>query len=179
MSTLRVDNLRGQTADGTNRYIVQVVQNTPTTTTHITIIQSPPTMAEVSTTFRTTITPKFASSLLRLNFQCLIGGRNSSSIMGIKFFDITNSSNVGFSSLGTGSSRTFVNASVRTKDHDANDRDHLNMTAYQSANNTNSRTYTIQAYKEADGTMDFNMTGTDNSGCSYAPPVFTIEEIAQ
>ena len=25
MSTLRVDNLRGQTADGTNRYVVQVV----------------------------------------------------------------------------------------------------------------------------------------------------------
>ena len=25
MSTLRVDNIRGQTADGTNRYVVQVV----------------------------------------------------------------------------------------------------------------------------------------------------------
>jgi hypothetical protein len=24
-----------------------------------------------------------------------------------------------------------------------------------------------------------NMTTTDNNGCSYAPPVFTIEEIAQ
>ncbi len=34
MSTLRVDNLRGQTADGTNRYVVQVVQgNTSTQTT--------------------------------------------------------------------------------------------------------------------------------------------------
>ena len=179
MSTLRVDSIRGQTADGTNRYIVQVVQNTPTTTTHITLVQSPPTMSEVSTTMRTSITPKFASSLLRLNFQCLIGGRNSSAIMGIKFFDITNSSNVGFSSLGTGSSRTFVNASVRTKDHDNNDRHHLNMTAYQSASSTNSRTYGIFAYKESGETMDFNMTSTDNSGCSYAPPIFTIEEIAQ
>ena len=36
MSTLRVDSIRGQTADGTNRYVVQVVQentNTQTTTT--------------------------------------------------------------------------------------------------------------------------------------------------
>ena len=32
MSTLRVDNLRGQTADGKNRYVVQVVQTTTTTT---------------------------------------------------------------------------------------------------------------------------------------------------
>ena len=28
MSTLRVDNLRGQTADGTNRYVVQVLSTT-------------------------------------------------------------------------------------------------------------------------------------------------------
>ena len=36
MSTLRVDNIQGQTADGKNRYVVQVVQentNTQTTTT--------------------------------------------------------------------------------------------------------------------------------------------------
>ena len=34
MSTLRVDSIRGQTADGTNRYVVQVVQgNTSTQTT--------------------------------------------------------------------------------------------------------------------------------------------------
>ena len=33
MSTLRVDNLRGQTADGTNRYVVQVVQGSTSTQT--------------------------------------------------------------------------------------------------------------------------------------------------
>jgi len=32
MSTLRVDNLQGQTADGTNRYVVQVVSTTKTDT---------------------------------------------------------------------------------------------------------------------------------------------------
>ena len=33
MSTLRVDNLRGETADGKNRYVVQVVQGTTSTQT--------------------------------------------------------------------------------------------------------------------------------------------------
>ena len=32
MSTLRVDSIRGQTADGTNRYVVQVVSTTKTDT---------------------------------------------------------------------------------------------------------------------------------------------------
>ena len=34
MSTLRVDNLRGQTADGTNRYVVQIQQGTYATQTN-------------------------------------------------------------------------------------------------------------------------------------------------
>ena len=32
MSTLRVDSIQGQTADGTNRYVVQVVSTTKTDT---------------------------------------------------------------------------------------------------------------------------------------------------
>ena len=179
-SILKTDKIEGVTASGTVQmpagHVVQVVQTTPTSTTHITVASS--SLAEVSTTMRVSITPKFATSLLRLNFHCITGGRNSTSIMTYKFFDITNSANVGFSSLGTGSSRTFANASMRTKDSDGNDRHTLSMTAYQSASNTNARTYGIYAGIEA-GTMDFNMTATDNAGCSYAPPVFTVEEIAQ
>ena len=56
MSTLRVDSIRGQTADGTNRYVVQVVNaendtSTSTTSTSFT-----------STSVTATITPKFVSS---------------------------------------------------------------------------------------------------------------------
>ena len=179
-SRLLVDKIEGKTTASTVQMpsgsVIQVVQNTPTTTSHVTVTST--SMVEVSTTMRTSITPKFASSLLRLNFHCITGGRNTSYIMNYKFFDITNSSNVGFSSLGTGSSRTFVNASMRTTDHDGNDRHTLSMTAYQSASNTNARTYGIYSMIES-ATMDFNMTATDNAGCSYSPPVFTIEEIAQ
>jgi len=158
--------------------IIQIVRTTPSTTSSVTLASSPPNMIEFSSDNRTTITPKFATSLLRLNFSALISGQNSSAIMSMKFYDQTNNSNVGFSTLGTGSSRTFCNASFRTKDHDANDRVHLNMTAYQAASNTNARTYSIYGMIES-GTMYMNMTTTDNNGCSYCPPVFTIEEIAQ
>ena len=159
-------------------HVIQIIRTTPSTTTSITLASSPPNMIEFSAANRTTITPKFATSLLRLNFSAMISGQNSTAIMSMKFYDQTNNSNVGFSALGTGSSRTFCNASYRNKDADANDRVHLNMTAYQAASNTNARTYSIYGMIES-GTMYMNMTTTDNAGCSYAPPVFTIEEIAQ
>ena len=160
-------------------HVVQVVTNTPATTSHVTFSSSPPTMVEADTSYRTTITPKYSNSILLLNFSALIGGRNSITIMGFKFYDITNSANVGYSALGTGSNRTFVNASVRTADSDANDRHHLNMSAAVNASTTTARTYTIYVYKESGQTGDMNMTSTDNAGCSYAPPIFTITEIAQ
>ena len=182
-STLTVDNIVGATTAANVKLpagsIIQVVRTTPASTTHVTFTSTPPTMVEANTANRVTITPKYATSLLRLNFQSLIGGKNEGSIMGYKFFDITNSSNVGFSSLGSGSNRTFVNASIRDMSSDANDRSHLNMTAYQAAANTNARTYGIYVYKESGAVGNLNMTETDNAGCSYAPPVFTVEEISQ
>ena len=56
----------------------------------------------------------------------------------------------------------FGNASFRNKDHDANDRVHLNMTTYQSASNTTARTYGIYAQIEGSNTIFSNMTTTDN-----------------
>ena len=159
--------------------IIQIVRTTPATTSSVTLASSPPNMIEFTSDVRTTITPKFATSLLRLHFSALMSGQNNSAIMSFKFYDQTNNSNVGFSTLGTGSSRTFCNASYRNKDYDANDRVHLNMTAYQAASNTNARTYSIYGMIESGQTIYMNMTTTDNNGCSYAPPVFTIEEIAQ
>jgi len=187
MSTIKVNNIDSQS--GSNivvasgkvlsapGHIIQVVTNIPITTSEVTLASS--TMAELSTSYRTSITPKFSNSLLRLNFNGLISGQSTTSIMTFKFFDVTNSTNVGSSTLGTGSSRTFGNASFRNKDHDVNDRVHLNMTTYQSASNTTARTYGIYAQIEGSNTIYANMTSTDNAGCSYVAPVFTIEEIAQ
>ena len=191
MSTLTVQNIQGSSSSGNTinvasghtlhqpGTIIQIVRTTPATTSSVTLASSPPNMIEFSSANRTTITPKFATSLLRLNFSALVSGQNTSAIMSFKFYDQTNNSNVGFSSLGTGSSRTFFNASFINKYYYANDRVHLNMTAYQAASNTTARTYSIYGMIESGQTIYMNMTTTDNAGCSYAPPVFTIEEIAQ
>ena len=68
MSTLRVDNLRGQTSDGTYKYIVQVQSTTITDTTTITATSATATGHIVS------ITPKFSNSLILIN---LTGGEQS------------------------------------------------------------------------------------------------------
>ena len=49
-------------------HIIQVVRTTPATTSSVTLASSPPNMIEFSSANRTAITPKFATSLLRLKF---------------------------------------------------------------------------------------------------------------
>ena len=65
MSTLRVDNLRGQTADGNHRYLIQLKN-----------VQGQFSYQEVTTTsyvevtnMNVTITPKFASSKIKISSQ--------------------------------------------------------------------------------------------------------------
>ena len=160
--------------------IVQVVKFSPSTTSQISIGSSnTPSFTEFSSSYRLSITPKFSNSILRLTYTGLIGGRNSGAIMSFKFYDITNSSNVGSSTLGTGTARTFCNASYRIADTDYNDRHNMIMTAYQTASNTTARTYGVYGAMESNDTFDLNMTDTNNAGCSYVTPNFTIEEIAQ
>jgi len=61
MSTLRVDNLRGQTADGTNRYVVQVVEGSvsPKTATTSTSF--------ITTGLEATITPSSTSNKILIS----------------------------------------------------------------------------------------------------------------
>ena len=78
MSTLRVDNIRGQTADGTNRYVVQtVVHEFNDTTTNST--DSNADLSGSSFSF----TPKLATSLLLISISVSVRmARNSSSGQG-------------------------------------------------------------------------------------------------
>ena len=181
MGTAFVDNIKEHSlGHGVHipGHIIQVVTNVPTSVSVFT--QSgftPPTMAEVSTTYRTSITPKFATSKLLLELNFLFGGNNTSYISQFKFFDVTNNSNV-HSITGPGS-RNFNHASARHKDHDANDRDTMHLKTVVDAGSTNLRTYTLYAGKEGGATHYFNATVTDNAGCSFAPFCFTIMEIAQ
>ena len=56
MSTLRVDSIRGQTADGTNRYVVQVVEGSFSTLTSTT------STSFITTGLEATITPSSTSN---------------------------------------------------------------------------------------------------------------------
>ena len=67
MSTLRVDNLRGQTADGTNRYVVQVVNQT--TGTAVNVSSSTPTATGLSLS----ITPSSANNKILVIYSFCFG----------------------------------------------------------------------------------------------------------
>jgi hypothetical protein len=154
--------------------IVQVVTNTITPTA---ITQSVSSFAEVSTTFRTSITPRFSNSKLLLQFTCLFGGNNQSNIMTAKFFNITSNSDI-HTGYSVGSSRPMGHGSIRQSDNDGNDRDNFTMVASIASGSTSTRTYSIYAFSESGTTKYWNTTSTDNSGCSFTVPLFTIMEIA-
>lgn len=154
--------------------IVQIVTNTITPQL---ISHSTGSFAEVTTSYRTSITPRFATSKLLLQFTCLHGGNNQGNIMTCKFFDVTNNTDI-HSGYSMGS-RSMGHGSIRQSDNDLNDRDNLVLTASINANNTNARTYSIYSFNESSSTHYWNATGTDNSGCSFTIPLFTIMEIAQ
>ena len=159
-------------------HIIQIVTNVPSTVTQATTTTT--SFAEIQTDMRTEITPKFASSLLVLEFSCMHGGNNTSNILSAKFYDITNSSDIHATlpARGTGSTRPFCHGSSRQNDADGNDRETFQLRTVINAQNTNARTYSVYAFTEG-ATHYWNMTVTDNSGCTYAPFCFTIMEIAQ
>lgn len=131
--------------------------------------------SEVTTDFRLSITPKSASSILILDFIGLFGNANSGAITTMKYWDVTNSANI-YSGVSLGS-RAIGHCSMRQNDLDVNDRDNFHMRAVIPSSNTNARTYTIYAQCEDTHTTYWNATGTDNNGCSYVIPSFTITEI--
>jgi|TARA_B100000900_G_C20464782_1_gene668814 hypothetical protein len=79
MSTLRVDNLRGQTADGVAKYVVQFIDTTFTTTTAIN--------SDTYTTITdgtVTITPKFINSkiMIMVCLNVMVNDGNTNYVFG-------------------------------------------------------------------------------------------------
>jgi len=135
--------------------------------------------------YRTTICPKFASSILLLDLNFLFGGRNDSSISGFKFMqspntDMSYAVNVpNNATYSGGGSRQFTHGTSRQKDHDTNDRHTMEVSAMVPADNVAPRTYSLWHYSESNVLKYFNATSTDNSGCSFSPWRFVITEIRQ
>ena len=135
--------------------------------------------------YRTTICPRFSSSILLLDLTFLFGGNNNSSISGFKFMrssstDMSNAVNLSNNATYSGGgSRQFTHGTSRQKDHDANDRHTMHISAMVPAKNTHQRTYGLWHYSESNHLKYFNATTTDNSGCSFSPWRFVITEIRQ
>jgi hypothetical protein len=155
--------------------VIQVVTNYPTTGAFYT--QTVGSYAEISTAYRTTITPSLSNSILVLEWVGLVGGNASGAISTMKFYDVTNSADVGLSGISLGS-RGIGHGSFRQADTDSNDRDNIILRAVVQNTNTTARTYSLFHYTEGGITKYFNATATDNNGCSYVKWHFTITEIA-
>jgi len=135
------------------------------------------TFTEVSSSFRVSITPKFASSTLLI--QCIFnfGGGFDSILSQFKIYDITNSADV---NLHTGAgSRTPMHGSARQIDSDNNDVDQMVLSTTVSAGSTSARTYGLYSRNES-GTNAKYFFGTeaDASAIAIVRPVFVVYEIA-
>jgi hypothetical protein len=155
--------------------ILQVVANYPTSGAYYS--QAVGSYAEISTAYRTSITPVSTNSILILEWVGLVGGNASGNISTMKFYDVTNSADVGLSGISLGS-RGIGHGSFRQIDGDNNDRDNFIMRVVVPNSSTTARTYSIYHYSESSFTKFFNATSTDNNGCSYVKWHFTITEIA-
>jgi hypothetical protein len=155
--------------------VLQVVTNFPTSGAVYT--QSVSSFSEISTDYRTSITPISSSSRLIIEWVGLVGGNNAGNISTMRFWDVTNNADVGLTGIGLGS-RSVGHGSFRQVDSDSNDRDNIILKVVVPSESTSARTYTIQHFSENAVTKYFNATATNNSGCSYVKWHFTITEVA-
>jgi hypothetical protein len=134
------------------------------------------TFAEVSSSFRVSITPKSASNTLLIQCIFLFGGGFDSTLSLFKIYDITNSADV---NLHTGAgSRTPAHGAARQIDSDNNDVDQMVLSTTVSAGSTTARTYSLYSRNES-GTNAKYFFGTegDASAIVIARPVFVVYEI--
>jgi hypothetical protein len=162
-------------AAGVGGKVLQVVTNFPTSAAVYS--QAVSSFSEISTDYRTSITPISSTSNLIIEWVGLIGGNNNGSISTMRFWDVTNNASVGLSGLSLGS-RSIGHGSFRQLDSDNNDRDNIFLRTIVPSGSTSARTYTIQHFSENSVTKYFNATATDNSGCSYVKWHFIIMEVA-
>jgi len=166
MSTLRVDSIRGQTADGVNKYVVQVLQGELLTQT----TSSSNTYADIVTQ---TITPKFATS--KILIQCsAIGNAQGNNAVYLKLFRDT--TEIG---SGTGGGYYNVIGAITTPTHSSGDGFDVKGISIQyldSPNTTSSVTYKLQfAAFNGTGKIGGRQGNTDIA----VPTRITLMEIAQ
>ena len=159
-------------APGTTGSILQVVSVQPDTGL---ISFTSTSYAEVDSDLRVAITPKASNSTLIVTCNFLFGGNNESQMCQMKLYDITNTTDVNTSAAG---SRTVGNASVRFREHDANDGAMINLQAQTSSGSTVARTYGMYAKLESAATKYFFSNTSNTAALGYAKPAITVMEVS-
>lgn len=131
--------------------------------------------AEVDSDLRVAITPKASNSTLIVTCNFLFGGNNESQMCQMKLYDITNTTDVNTSAAG---SRTVGNASVRFREHDANDGAMINLQAQTTSGSTVARTYGMYAKLESAATRYFFSNTSNTAALGYAKPAITVMEVS-
>ena len=153
MSTLRVDSIRGQTADGTNRYVVQVVevQNTTSSSTTSTSF--------VDSGLSASITPKFSTSKILCQISAGIGNTGTSADIVIQVLrgstQVLECARLSFNTGGHGNAQQFFQV-------------------LDSPSTTSATTYKLQM-KADGGTTRLNDSASNGNGSSS----IVLQEIAQ
>ena len=159
-------------APGTTGSILQVVSVQPDTGL---VSFTSTSYAEVDSDLRVAITPKASNSTLIVTCNFLFGGNNESQMCQMKLYDITNTTDVNTSAAG---SRTVGNASVRFREHDANDGAMINLQAQTTSGSTVARTYGMYAKLESAATRYFFSNTSNTAALGYAKPSITVMEVA-
>tara|TARA_R100000353_G_scaffold2259_2_gene3324 strand:+ start:119 stop:664 length:546 start_codon:yes stop_codon:yes gene_type:complete len=179
-SRLLVDKIEGKSTSDTiqmpSGYTLQTIINNPDTggsTLNVT------TFTEVSSGMRTSITPKFANSIIYIQFNLLVGCNNATTMRHWRILNYDTSAAI---SIGSNQgSRTSMHATARHRDHDANDADMMTITAQEVAGTTNARTYSLYCQNESGHSSNLyhHHTVTDTAAIGYIKPMIIIKEIAQ
>ena len=131
--------------------------------------------AEVDSDLRVAITPKASDSTLIVTCNYLFGGNNGTQMVAMKLYDITNSTNVNTSALG---SKQQCNSSVRDMSYDVNDGVQMQLQAQTTSGSTVARTYGMYAKLEAAATRYFFANFSYTGALCYAKPSITVMEVA-
>ncbi|OUV41230.1 MAG: hypothetical protein CBC71_06035 [Rhodobacteraceae bacterium TMED111] len=178
MSTLRVDSIRGQTEDGTYRYLVQM-KHFQLTTTQTEAISSANTDQAISN-FTVNITPTSANSIIKLEAQLLYESANEP--WETMFFFFRDSTKLAHTE-SAGSRRVGI-ASPTVNYHSANNAstvEMVHMGYFDSPSSTSSIAYKLGINTNATNNLFINRTvdDTDSNGHERGVSWISAMEIAQ
>jgi len=178
MSTLRVDSIRGQTQDGTHRYVVQM-KHFQLTTTQTETISSANTDQAISN-FTVNITPTSANSIIKLEAQLFFESQNAPH-NSVYFFFRDSTKLAHTESAGSRRVGIVVPTVSYYDDDSATTPEMVHMGYFDSPNTTSSIAYKLGINTNGTNNLFINRTvnDTDTNGNERGVSWISAMEIAQ